>query len=148
MEFTVNLVDQKASAATIPAPLSITTTGSRGTPIQYCKAIYLRNYEISGNGSALPPVLMMHLSLETEQVYTVVSTAGIASSPLTQPRLLLFPQAAVTNSVPRLLAQAKDDKHLLVLNGRSVQIDIVNVDGSFTKFTDYTALLLEFVCVL
>ena len=132
----VNVIHSKALAA---GSEHVIASDHRQNWSRRVKEVRLNAYSISGNGSTLPPVVFLVLSLSSIDRYTSVSPRTVLED-------VRIPLYSVNNgyvSDDRVVYRGSD-----ISNVRA-RLEVLNATTlNFDAFTDYTLLVYELECQL
>jgi hypothetical protein len=141
------VVDIHTKVLTLPSRHTIVGQGSDQW-LRNCKAVWLRAYAISGNGSALPNVVYLVMGINECDGFTSFTNhqATAAASGMTSYKETRIPLYSVNNGYlsdeGRLIASV--ERGINMSNARLYLETFDTATNTFTAFTDYTQLVLEF----
>lgn len=111
-----------------------------GTSFGY-NALYVRNINVSGNGSALPAVLFVTLDIDLSQCYTSTTFNRSEVEKETATRIPYY--TANSADSRRLIAQCNVGEKRSIEN-KEITLQTLDVTtGRFGPFTDYTSFVVE-----
>lgn len=111
-----------------------------GTSFGY-NALYVRNINVSGNGSALPTVLFVKFAIDLSQCYTTTTFNREEVEKETGTRIPYYTANAADSRRLIALCNVGEKRNIANAEVALETIDVTN--GKFGPFTDYTSFVVE-----